>query len=67
MILGDWTNCGVIKEIRKFRGASLGVLFLSLFVFLNGLTLVEFEIKLAMAKDMDLRILHVAGKVDAVA
>ena len=27
LILGDWTNCGVMKEIRKFRGASLGCFF----------------------------------------
>lgn len=35
--------------------------------FLNGLTLVEFEIKSAMAKDTDLRILHMAVKAEAAA
>lgn len=69
MMLSDWTNCGVIKEVRKFRGASLGCFFFfkSLFVVLNGLTLVEFEIKSAMAKDTDLRILHMAVKAEAAA
>lgn len=37
------------------------------FVVLNGLTLAEFEIKSAMAKDTDLRILHMAVKADAAA
>lgn len=66
MMLSDWTNCGVIKEVRKFRGASLGWFFFY-FVVLNGLTLAEFEIKSAMAKDTDLRILHMAVKADAAA